>query len=390
MGLTVEQLSTEAFARFDGEGAAEIGPWSPDAVVLEEPEHLNWYSFVDGARSAWRQFPHVVGIVHTHYVSYAATERACGGPLGALVHPIVGPFKATMALLMSRWMTNGHCHRIVKLSRTLPRVGNDDAEIVSNVHGVRSAFLDFGEETAIATPLDARTAAVARAEAAVPRTAGAYFVGKLLWQKGLGDLGGLLASTAREFGGRLPGGDFHVVGDGKDRAAIEEAFARRSIRAVFHGRRDHADELCKNFRVLVNPSLTEVLCTTVAEALAMGKWVVIARHPSNEFFYDFPTCLPFSTPEEFAFAYGRALRDAPPPLSARERRRLTWAAATERFCDAALMDERIKPRFHQRLACFLHCHLGTGTRGDLIRSVAGAGLVVGRQSAYVRKHQTAA
>lgn len=189
MGLTVEQLSAEAFARFDGEGGVELGPWSPDAVVLEEPEHLNWYSFVDGARSAWRQFPHVVGIVHTHYVSYAATERACGGPLGALVHPIVGPFKATMALLMSRWMTNGHCHRIVKLSRTLPRVGNDDAEVVSNVHGVRSAFLDVGEACAIATPLDARTAAVARAEAAVPRTAGAYFVGKLLWQKGLGDLG---------------------------------------------------------------------------------------------------------------------------------------------------------------------------------------------------------
>jgi len=81
MGLTVEQLSAEAFARFDGEGNVELGPWSPDAVVLEEPEHLNWYSFVDGARSAWRQFPHVVGIVHTHYVSYAATERACGGPL---------------------------------------------------------------------------------------------------------------------------------------------------------------------------------------------------------------------------------------------------------------------------------------------------------------------
>ena len=139
MGLTVEALRSDGFERFDGvTGAVDVGGFAPDVVVLEEPEHLNWYSFVDGTKSSWRTLcPHVVGIVHTHYVSYAATERACGGLLGELVHPVVGPFKAMMALLMSRWMTNGHCHRIIKLSDTLPRVGNDDAELVSNVHGVR-------------------------------------------------------------------------------------------------------------------------------------------------------------------------------------------------------------------------------------------------------------
>jgi len=46
-----------------------------------------------------------------------------------------------------------------------------------------------------------------------------------------------------------------------------------------------------------------------------------------------------------------------------------------------------KLRFHQRLACFLHVHLGKRWRGDVIRSIAGAGLTVGRQFKYVRARQ---
>lgn len=61
--------------------------------------------------------------------------------------------------------------------------------------------------------------------------------------------------------------------------------------------------------------MSEVLCTTVAEALAMGKWVVCARHPSNEFFLQFPNCLPFDTPEDFSACVSWALRHKPEELS---------------------------------------------------------------------------
>lgn len=390
MGRTVEALARPEFRRYS-EAGEEEGPWRPDATVLEEPEHLNWYSYVEGKPSSWRSnSDHVIGVVHTHYVRYAATERMCPGPLGYVVHPIVGPYKACAALLMARWMTNGHCHRIIKLSGTLPRVGNDDAEIIANVHGVRGAFLDAGAAKAVTRPYssadDARCKD-ARAEPSEPRTKGAYFIGKLLWQKGLGELASLLVATSKEFGGDILDGDIHIVGDGKDRQAIEKEFKRRGVPSVFHGRVDHGHELCRDFRVLVNPSKTEVLCTTVAEALAMGKWVLVARHPSNEFFYDFPTCLSFASKKEFAQKFAFCVRHEPPSLSVKQRRRLSWAAATERFCDASLQAQSVRMRFHQKLACFLHVHLGRDFRGDVIRSVAGAGLDVGRQTAYVRARE---
>jgi hypothetical protein len=92
-----------------------------DVCVLEEPEHLNWFVFtyrsVDvhftvrtrfrASQEAWTdKFKHVVGVVHTNYLSYSRTQAA-------------GLIKQPLLFLINQWMCRSYCHKIIKLSGAL-------------------------------------------------------------------------------------------------------------------------------------------------------------------------------------------------------------------------------------------------------------------------------
>ena len=92
-------------------------------------------------------------------------------------------------------------------------------------------------------------------------------------------------------------------------------------------------------KIFFNPSTSEVLCTTSAEALAMGKFVILPKHPSNTFFLQFSNCLAYSNKDECVESIQYALANEPKPLSKKEIFVLTWEGANERLYDASAMTE---------------------------------------------------
>lgn len=158
-------------------------------------------------------------------------------------------------------------------------------------------------------------------------------------------------------------------------------FRKTPIPVTFPGRVDHA-ELKDSYKVFVNPSLSEVLCTTTFEALAMGKFAIIPVHPSNHFFMKFPNCLPYRDPYEFVANLQWALTHDPEPLTVEMARDFSWEAATDRLLHAAAIthqEARLrellgKSKVDERIE-WLWNELGKGAKGDVIRKVLGGGPV---------------
>eukprot|EP00882_Tetradesmus_deserticola_P010522 GHRQ01011114.1.p1 GENE.GHRQ01011114.1~~GHRQ01011114.1.p1 ORF type:complete len:512 (+),score=294.09 GHRQ01011114.1:159-1538(+) len=280
----------------------DITQYIPDAeadvAVLEEPEHLNW--FHHGRR--WTdKFQHVVGVMHTNYLDYARREER-------------GHIKEALLRHINAWVCRIYCHKVIKLSDAVQPLPREETMFV---HGVSPNFLRVGE---------AKAAAAAEGQRVWGK--GAYFLGKVLWAKGYTELLQRLQEHSSATGDNVP---VDVFGTGPDLQEVQHAACSSSLNLKFNGPRDHADSTLQDYKVFINPSLSDVVATTTAEALAMGKFVVCADHPSNKFFAQFPNCLVYRTPDEFSRCLAHAMRNEPQPLSPEQLRRLTWEDATERF-----------------------------------------------------------
>uniref|UniRef100_A0A7S2YFG6 digalactosyldiacylglycerol synthase n=1 Tax=Entomoneis paludosa TaxID=265537 RepID=A0A7S2YFG6_9STRA len=278
-----------------------------DICILEEPEHLNWYR---APGESWtKKFKHVVGILHTNYFQYALDQPA------ALV-------RAPAMRLLCSWMCRAHCHRVVKLSGTIDKVA-PDKELVENVHGVRGTFLDTGAlvKQRLLNSVDPDPVFGKEAEPTI------YFIGKMLWSKGLGSLMELLKYAEESAGIKVK---VEMYGGGPDQDAADKKAASLGLDMPFKGPIDHA-ELDFTHKIFLNPSTSEVLCTTSAEALAMGKFVILPSHVSNDFFDQFPNCLSYASKEEFVGNLFYAMTHSPEPLSDEYMYALSWKAATRRL-----------------------------------------------------------
>jgi len=433
---------------------SHVDPSENDVVILEEPEHINWYR--NGPRWTSR-FRHVIGIAHTNYEAYTTdTSRAleARANLDALAERV-----------FTETVTRAHCDVVIQLSATLRPLPHSR---VCNVHGVREHFLDMGDRarrrdddyggifggviqgakdavddwlptfndappkkklpppvktaetttltTTTTTPPLKKTTTASSSTTTAEGATDCYFLGKALWAKGYDQLLLLLSlepTLASEV--RLD-----CYGDGPEyEAIVAKAAACGAKGLVFKGRADHGDaSIFGGYSVFVNPSISEVLCTATAEAMAAGKIVVIARHPSNEFFYQFDECHAFKPgdPADFARALARARKQADDknkgttaaaagmitkknPVAttttttttttlnnqdaaaaqggSSPRSQLTWDAATDRLIAASALDARAPPARLALASLVMHSYHWGMTASplalDLWLTLSGAG-----------------
>ncbi|KAJ6820899.1 digalactosyldiacylglycerol synthase 1, chloroplastic [Iris pallida] len=288
-----------------GDTSQFISSNEADIAILEEPEHLNWYHH--GKR--WTdKFNHVVGVVHTNYLEYIKRENN-------------GAIKGFFVKHINNLVTRAYCHKVLRLSaatQDLPR------SVICNVHGVNPKFLELGEKIAAEREWGQQSF-----------SKGAYFLGKMVWAKGYRELIDLLAKHQNE----LEGFKLDVYGNGEDSIEVQSAAKKLNLNLNFLKGRDHADDSLQGYKVFINPSISDVLCTATAEALAMGKFVVCADHPSNDFFREFPNCLTYKTSEDFVAKVKEALASEPEPLTPEQRYNLSWEAATKRFVEYSELDK---------------------------------------------------
>ncbi|KAG4937147.1 hypothetical protein JHK85_052066 [Glycine max] len=221
--------------------------------------------------------------------------------------------------------------------------------IICNVHGVNPKFLEIGKK---------KREQQQKGEHAF--TKGAYFIGKMIWSKGYKELLQLLKDHEKE----LSALEVDLFGSGEDSDEVQKAAEKLELAVRVHPARDHADALFHDYKLFLNPSTTDVVCTTTAEALAMGKIVVCANHPSNDFFKQFPNCWTYDDDDGFVKLTLKALAEQPAQPTDAQRHDLSWEAATKRFLKAADLDKPLERKLSRTTSNFLAASLNLQEKVD--------------------------
>ncbi|EXJ14824.1 hypothetical protein [Imhoffiella purpurea] len=266
-----------------------------DWLILEEPEHLNWTRPWSDYR---RVSPRITGILLTNYRYY------CAHALPA------APWVADLLERYDRWLTRRHCDDWIVLGNSICGLPNARRFLSSGIHP--EFFAHAGRAGG---------------------DGGLYFMGKLIWEKGFRELIDLLAADEHP--------EVDVFGAGRDREAIGDHARARGVGLRFKGLSARPAQDIAPYKIFVNPSRSEGLCTTTAEALGQRKFVILPRDVSNEPYYPFENALIYDSPEGFQACLRFALTHQPAadPLETS----LSWESAIDRLLENRWPPDRSEP-----------------------------------------------
>jgi hypothetical protein len=183
------------------DATAEINAGTVDGTTINEGdiELLGWA----------HKFRHVVGILHTNYADYIRQY----GMASMVTAPALNA--------LSSLVVKAYCHRIIRLSETLPPL-DPTKEVTCNVHGVRHEFLE--PPVAVSPNVDLEDAEKA-VDGSASEVAPVYFIGKLIWAKGFERVLELEERFKALTGDYFP---IDIFGGGKDEKDIQVAFFGRN------------------------------------------------------------------------------------------------------------------------------------------------------------------
>lgn len=256
-------------------------------LVANEPEHLGWYPPLTAGRKAIRSAK-TIGLSMTNYEAFV---QASGLPFSERLSKVIS--------WLNGWAINQRIDLPLRLSPalTLPNVAFRDARITGGLP------------------------AYAQVPPVSPETGGAYFLGALIWEKGLADLERIALGSGQPIA---------VYGNGRDEHAFRAQVAQRGAALAFHGPNARFWEEIKRYRVFVNPSRSEVLCTATVEALLAGRHVVLPDCPGNLPFQGYANAHFYSSLEGAVAALQAALTTEPDaPLAVRDD--FNWMASCRRL-----------------------------------------------------------
>eukprot|EP00434_Breviolum_minutum_P021322 symbB.v1.2.018813.t1/scaffold1516.1/size114181/1 len=306
-------------------------------------------------------YKHVVGVVHTNYQVYLE-ELGYAGLMSSptIRDSLFSTFTSMVCSVDSVWRLIG-----------VPGA----AEVKYNVHGVRQEFFEIARRSSVA-----RKPRWLRGKEDT-ESCQVYFIGKAVKPKGWAQLLNLLSTLPKTEA--WSNFQLDAFGSGPDAEEISKMVEKMNsdrggqIMKMLPGR-NHGEKEFEQYKVLDSHKILQFLLlfrskgTVTAEALAMGKRVVLPDHPSNAYFKaNFEERCHFfklEDAESFQSALEEALQqEGPVPLPVEAEARLSWESALERFYDAAQVHvlsgqlERPSQARGAKLAFDLHSRFQTDT-----------------------------